>query len=77
MLARHSPKWLAEWKVFEQIEPFGDEWKQAAMIAWTVRSSNCKTTLEPEDFMPPRLRKPPKRKQTAEELLEIVTTKWV
>lgn len=36
MLAELSPQQLIEWKAYEKLEPFGDEWRQTSTIATVV-----------------------------------------
>lgn len=36
MLAEISPQQFREWKAYEQVEPWGDEWRQSSTIATVV-----------------------------------------
>jgi len=72
MLSEMTPRQFKEWQVFEEIEPFGDEWQQAANIAWAALNAFGKTKSKPSDFMPHYTRKPPPRRKTPEEMLAIL-----
>lgn len=51
MLAETTPEQLNEWIAYHQLEPWGDEWVQAATIASAVVNSNGGKT-SPLDFIP-------------------------
>lgn len=67
MLDEISIEQFREWRGFRLLRPFGDEWRQAGMIAAAAFNANPykKKPLMPEDFMPPTL-KPPKRQSNDE-----------
>ncbi len=45
---------FAEWKGMQKLEPYGDEWRQAAIVAWIIARVNTKRSrkVKVEDFMP-------------------------
>lgn len=72
MLSEMTAEQFTEWAGFALLEPFGDEWRQSAMIAQQIHAKPVegytmpqRTTLE--DFMPRVLRK----RQTDEEMMAI------
>lgn len=51
-LAEHDSHDIAELFAFENIEPFGDEWRQAGLIAALIHNQHAKRGKQVEDFMP-------------------------
>ena len=51
-LAEHDSFDIAELFAFENIEPFGDEWRQAGLIAALIHNQYSKRGKGVEDFMP-------------------------
>jgi len=51
-LAEHDSFDIAELFAFENIEPFGDEWRQAGLIAALIHNQYSKRAKGVEDFMP-------------------------
>ena len=47
MLATGSPRHLAEWNEYHELEPFGEPWKRASMMA--TRTINTIIALAPSD----------------------------
>ena len=41
-----------EWQAIYRIEPFGDDWLQAAVITAKIHNVNCKEKIKPRDVMP-------------------------
>jgi len=67
---------LREWMAFHNLEPFGDEWRQTAIIAmWiALQATQGKQKFAIEDFMPVIKRKvynPEKDRQTLEKFKAI------
>ena len=59
LLDRLTSKQIAEWVAFYSLEPFGNEWRQAAVIASTIAEANRNEKkrskpFTPDDFMPKR-----------------------
>lgn len=52
MLATGTAEHLHNWKKLFQTEPFGDEWRQAAVIAAASQQPHSKKPIKPERFMP-------------------------
>jgi hypothetical protein len=57
MLASMTTQQFEEWFAYYRIEPFGDEWRQAGIIAAEIRNKSTiqyKVTKfqDPEGFMP-------------------------
>ena len=51
MLAEITPQEYREWKALDQVEPFGDEWRQTALIVTSIKDAieqylELKTTPE-------------------------------
>lgn len=40
------------WQAMQRIEPFGDDWLQAASIVAKVHNVNCKEKIKPTDAIP-------------------------
>jgi hypothetical protein len=68
LLATHSSAELTEWEAFNRLEPFGDEWRQAATIAAFVAAGHG-VEIDPNEIMP--IPREPEREQTAEEMIAI------
>jgi len=65
LLATVDAAELAEWEAFWLIEPFGDEWRQAARIATSMCTAwGCKS-LKEEMLMPSHRN----RQQTRDEMI--------
>jgi hypothetical protein len=43
---------FAEWMAIDNIEPFGDDWKQAGTVAAATQQIWTKQRITPEQFMP-------------------------
>lgn len=43
-----------DWQEFWNLEPFGDDWRQTALLAFISAQKACKKTLSINDFMPNR-----------------------
>lgn len=41
-----------QWQAIYRIEPFGDDWLQAAVITAKIHNVNCKEKIKPRDVMP-------------------------
>ena len=67
MLAEMTCGQFDEWRAFDRIEPFGDEWRQVAKICQILAAVNG-VTLDEESFMPLV-----KRPQTAEEIQAVMS----
>lgn len=57
LLDRMSSREFSEWMAFDQIEPFGDDWRQTGLLASLTANTNRdpkkrKHPYEIEDFMP-------------------------
>lgn len=73
-MLRRLPAWkIAEWKAFGALEPFGDEWRQAARIAFAAAAPHVGKTssLSEETFMPPETAEEDVEPQSDEEILAI------
>ena len=40
------------WQAMYRIEPFGDDWLQAAVITAKIHNVNCKEKIKPRDVIP-------------------------
>ncbi len=54
-----------EWQLFAEDEPFGDEWRQTAMMCFMQSTGKG---VKVEDFMPIRREAKPAPKQTDQEI---------
>ena len=62
---------FAEWQAFALLEPFGDEWRQAATIAHVTAAVWAgKKSPKVEAFMPATLR-PEQRQMDGDEILDV------
>lgn len=54
LLANMSSQQYDEWAIFCELEPFGDEWRQAAMAPFVLASVFARKGRKPklEEFMP-------------------------
>jgi hypothetical protein len=55
LLRTTSARELAEWQIFERLEPWGDEWRQVALICaelWNVQGGIDGERVKPEDIVP-------------------------
>jgi len=41
-----------QWQIMQRIEPFGDDWLQAGVIAAKIHNVNCKEKIKPSDMIP-------------------------
>lgn len=48
------------WEAFDSVEPIGEQWRQAATIAWSASLDKFKEAPDQESFMPPRYQAAPK-----------------
>ena len=59
MLDQMTPEQMDEWIAFGLLEPFGDTWRQAGMVAAEINNVNASKQSElrdPEDYLPPESR---------------------
>lgn len=50
---KHTPSEVLEgWKAYYGVEPFGDDWWQAGVIASATANPHIKKSLAPADFIP-------------------------
>lgn len=62
---------FAEWQAFALLEPFGDDWRAAAMQAHTTAAVWAgKKAPKVEAFMPPTLREE-QRAMSSDEILDV------
>jgi len=47
-----SSKQISEWVAFHSLEPFGDEWRQAGVIAATIAEAFRDSKKRPKPFIP-------------------------
>ena len=66
MLAEMSCEQFDEWRAFDRIQPFGDEWRQVGKVCQILAAVNG-ATMEEESFMPIA-----KRPKTAEEIQAVM-----
>ena len=65
---------LSEWMAFHNIEPFGDEWRQTALVTmWiALQATQGKQKVKLEDFMPVVKRHDPENDKRAFEKLAAI-----
>lgn len=74
-LSEIEPAQFEEWQAAYDLEPWGDDWKQAALIAATIRNSAMGATgeaVQPEELIPTK----ENRQQTDEVDEEALTGRW-
>jgi hypothetical protein len=50
LLAELSAAQLREWEAFDLLEPFGNEWRQTALLAMLTAETNRDAEKKPEPF---------------------------
>lgn len=68
---------LAEWELFWELEPWGDDWRRTGEIAATLaNTAQSQRIFKPDDFLPRGAKRPqaddPDREQTPEEQIAIL-----
>lgn len=58
-----------EWMAYYNLEPFGDDWQQAAKIAAASMQPWCKQTIDPNSLIPGRQKKRQQRTYSDAEIL--------
>lgn len=56
---------FAEWLAYYRLEPWGDDWDQAALLTAAIVNRDRTTPVAPEKFRPGRMAR---RKQSAREI---------
>jgi hypothetical protein len=70
LFARMDSAEFTEWMAYNEIEPFGDEWRPSATVAAILANANSTgTTFHAEDFMPVKST-PQTTSVTAQQLIE-------
>lgn len=67
---------FVEWAAFYELEPWGfhaDNWRMSVIASTTANySGNVRKALKPSDFLPSRSKKHPERRQTPEEMQQVL-----
>lgn len=62
---------FVEHAAYYEMEPWGDDWRQASVVAWSAVQPHSRKRFSPDDFLPQRV-KPRRPKQTPQQMVSIL-----